>query len=239
MTGASRGIGRAIARALAADGYRVLANWARSEDAARSLAAEITAAGGACTLVRANVGSPVGLAALVEAARAANRLDVLVHNAALGTFKPVLQVRPNQWQLTMSINVQALLELARGLADLLAASGGVVVSLTSHGGRRVLPNYGAVGVSKAALESLTRYLAAELAPRGVRVNALCAGWVDTDAVRAFPNHGELRAWVEQRVPMGRVAEPGDIADVVRLLVRPEARWITGQVIVADGGESLW
>lgn len=238
VTGASRGIGRAIALALAARGYQVLANWARSGEAADSLAAEIRSRGGACRTVRANVGSPKGLERLIEAVRDLGRLDALVHNAALGNFKPVLDVRPNQWAMTMSINAHALLELTRELAPLLERSRGCVLSLTSHGGRRVIPNYGVIGVSKAALESLTRYLAVELGPRGVRVNAICAGWVDTEAVRNFPNAAQMRDFVSSRTPLRRMADPADIADVVAMLLGSEARWITGQVIVADGGESL-
>lgn len=238
VTGASRGIGRAIALRLAGEGYTVVANWARSADAAASLVAEIESNGGTCHSVKANVGSPGALARLVDEVRKLGRLDALVHNAALGAFKPVLATRPNQWSMTMAINAHALLELTRGLADLLELSKGSVISLTSHGSQRAIPNYGVIGVSKAALESLTRYLAVELGPRGVRVNSICAGWIDTDAVKQFPNADEMRSYVAATTPLRRMGEPTDIADVVLMLLGSQARWITGQVIVADGGESV-
>jgi enoyl-[acyl-carrier protein] reductase III len=238
VTGASRGIGREIALQLAAEGHAVVAVWARSESAARSLQEEVARRGGTCWSLRANLAAASGVQRVLDAVARIGALDLLVHNAAIGSFKPLLSTRPNQWDMTMSLNAHTLLELARGTSHYLARRSGSIVAITSLGGQRVIPNYGAIGVSKAALEALVRYLAVELGPSGVRVNAICAGWTDTDATRRMPGHAAIREALAQRIPLRRLGTREDIAAVVRLLTRTEASWITGQTIGADGGEGL-
>src|SRR6185437_3791159 len=136
------------------------------------------------------------------AAATAGGLDMLIHNAALGSFKPLHKVRANQWDLTMNTNARSLLLLAQGALDALETRQGRIVSISSLGSVRVLPSYGAIGVSKAALESTTRYLASELAPRGIRVNAVVGGLVDTDASRLHPDYEKLAQRAVEQAPTG-------------------------------------
>ncbi len=237
VTGASRGIGAAIARRLAACGAHVTINYLHNAEAARATAAEIERAGGSASIAQANMSDPAAIAALTARA-AADGLDILVHNAALGSFKPFHKVRANQWDLTLNTNARALLLLAQGALPSLEARRGRIVSISSLGSVRVLPSYGAIGVSKAALESTTRYLASELAPKGVRVNAVVGGLVETDASRLHPDYDALAAQALARTPLGRLISAGDIADAVVFLCSPLSEAVVGQMLVVDGGAGL-
>jgi enoyl-[acyl-carrier protein] reductase III len=177
------------------------------------------------TLVRANVGHPDEIRQMFATVSTDGPLDILIHNAAIGSFKPTLDVRHNQWDLSMGVNARALLVCTQEAAPLMEAAGGTILTVSSLGSSRVFPRYGAIGVSKAALESLVRYLAVELAPRRIRVNAVSAGLIDT-------------AGAVERTPLGRLGTPEDVARVVLFLCSPLADWIVGQTIVADGGLGL-
>ena len=173
ITGASRGIGRAIAGQFASEGAQIVLNYLRNEEAARETEKILKSLGSRVLSVAANVGNPKEAAELVEkAGREFGRIDILVHNAALGAFKPVSQLRINQWDLSLDVNTKALLVLAQTALPWMEKEGGSVIALSSLGSRRYLPNYGAIGISKAALEALVRYLAVELAPKRIRVNAV-------------------------------------------------------------------
>jgi enoyl-[acyl-carrier protein] reductase III len=165
-------------------------------------------------------------------------LDILISNAASGVIKPAMELTPRHWQWTMDINAGALLSLAQHCATLMAGRGGHIVAVSSLGAVRAIPNYAAVGASKAALESLVRHLAIELAPKGVRVNAISAGVVDTDALKHFPNRTQLLEESARRTPAGRLTEPADVAQAVLFLVSPLASQMVGQTIVVDGGYSI-
>lgn len=237
VTGGARGIGAAIARRLAACGAHVTINYLSNEEAARKTAADIERAGGSVALAQANMNDPGAIASL--AARvSAEGVDMLIHNAALGSFKPLHNVKPNQWDLTMNVNARALLLLTQGTVASLASRRGRIVSISSLGSVRVLPSYGAIGVSKAALESTTRYLASELAPRGVRVNAVVGGLLDTEASRLHPDFDALSQEAIARAPIGRLMTTSDIADAVLFLCSPLSDGIVGQMLVVDGGVSL-
>jgi enoyl-[acyl-carrier protein] reductase III len=238
VTGGSRGIGAAIARTLAACGAHVTINYVQNEAAAESTRHEIVAAGGSATLHKANVASGDEVRAMFEAIAAEGPLDILIHNAALGSFKPAMDVRANQWDLSMAVNARALLVCAQAAVPLMAGRGGRIISISSLGSTRVMPMYGAIGVSKAALEALTRTLAVELAPRGIRVNAVSAGLVDTTAVRHHPDYAALAETSVARTPLARLGTPDDVARVVLFLCSPLADWIVGQTLIADGGMSL-
>jgi enoyl-[acyl-carrier protein] reductase III len=174
---------------------------------------------------------------LFETVRAnVDHLDCLVHCAALGAFKPLREIKPNQWDLTMNINARGFLLCAQKSAMLM--KGGNIVAISSLGSIRAVPNYGAMGPTKAALESIVRYLAVELAPAGIRVNAVTGGFVETDSIRIFPEADRLIQEAINRAPAKRLGMPEDIADVVMFLLSPSSRWIYGQTIVADGGLSL-
>jgi len=240
VTGASRGIGRAIALRLADMGADIVVNYVRNEEAAQSTVEELARAGVKAFPYRANVGDPKALDELVAASiKEFGRIDLLVHNAALGAFKPVHKLKLNHWQLSMDVNAQAFLILAQKLYPIMEKhGGGTMIALSSLGSHRFIPDYGAIGISKAALENLVKYLAVELAPKGIRVNCVSGGLVDTDAIRSFPRYEEFKAEALKRTPAGRIAEPDDLARVVAFLASPESSWIYGQTIIADGGLSL-
>ena len=163
-------------------------------------------------------------------------LDVLVHNAATGVIRPALETEDKHWDWTHSANARALLSLARAAAPAMPA-GSSIVALSSLGASRVLENYALVGTSKAALEALVRYLAVELAPRGIRVNAVSGGVVQTDALEHFPNREQM-VEIGSSTPAGRIVTPEDLAGAVCFLCGPDAEMIRGQILVVDGGFSL-
>jgi enoyl-[acyl-carrier protein] reductase III len=241
VTGGTRGIGKAIARRLAEQGYDLVLNYLRNRTAAGETAAELEALGVRVHLVKANVGDVAKIKELfAEIDREFGRLDVLVNNAASGVMRPLMELEENHWDWTMEINSKALLFCGQEAAKLMMKNGegGKIVSISSLGSIRVLDNYTAVGVSKAALEALTRYLAVELAPYNIVVNAVSGGAVDTDALRHFPNREELLAHSAARTPAGRIVEPDDLANAVMFLLSDQAWMIRGQTIIVDGGLSL-
>jgi len=162
---------------------------------------------------------------------------VLVHNAATGVIRPALETEDKHWDWTHSANARALLSIAREAAPRMP-KGGSIVGISSLGATRGLEDYVLVGTSKAALDSLVRYLAVELAPRGIRVNAVSGGVVDTGALDHFPNREQMLEMGERRTPAGRLVEPKDIADAVVFLSSPQAEMVCGQTLVVDGGFSL-
>jgi enoyl-[acyl-carrier protein] reductase III len=238
VTGGTRGIGAVIAAQLAAAGAHVFVNYARDDAGAQRAAAEIEQHGGLVTIAKANLVDPNDIKAMFDLIAASGPLDILVHSAAIGSFKPSLSVRANQWDLTMAVNAKALLLCAQQAAPLMEQRRGRIVAISSLGGTRVIPSYGAIGVAKAAMESLVRYLAIELAPRGIGVNAVAGGLVDTASIRLHPLHRQLEQEALARTPAGRIASPADIARVVLFLCSRDSEWIVGQTIVADGGASL-
>ena len=236
ITGASRGIGRAIAERLGRDGARVIVNWLQNEAAARETAAAVRAGGGEAILVQGDVRSVETLEKLVAVAREEfGGLDVLVQNAALGALKPMDNIRVAQWDLTLETSLRPFWLLTK-LALPILRDGAHVVGITSLGSRQFTPGYAAMGASKAGVEALTRQLAVELAPR-IRVNSVCGGPVDTDSFEYLPDSDRWRGDLERATPMKRLGTPTDIAGVVAMLCSPDAAWITGQTIVADGGLS--
>jgi enoyl-[acyl-carrier protein] reductase III len=233
VTGGSRGIGRAIALRLAGLGAaRVAIGYLRSDAAAEETAAALRAAGAEAVLVRGNVASERVAREVAEL----GPLDVLVHNAATGVIRPALETEDKHWDWTHTANARALLSLARAAAPAMPA-GSSIVAVSSLGAARVLENYALVGTSKAALEALVRYLAVELGPRGIRVNAVSGGVVETGALDHFPNREEMLA-AGARNPAGRLVTPDDVAAAVAFLCSPEAEMIRGHVLVVDGGFSL-
>ena len=238
VTGASRGIGAVIATHLARAGAHVFTHYRQNEAGAQATAEAIRAAGGSATLVQANLVDVDAIGAMFGTVHATGPLDILIHNAAIGSFKPAMGVRANQWDLTMSVNARALLLCAQHAAPLMDGRGGKIVALSSAGSTRVIPNYGAIGFSKAALEAVVRTLAVELAPARIRVNAVTAGLIDTASIRLHPQYAEIEARARERTLAGRIGTPEDLARVVAFLCSPLADWIVGQTIVADGGAGL-
>jgi enoyl-[acyl-carrier protein] reductase III len=234
VTGGSRGIGKAIALRFGELGAaRVAVGYLRNDRAAEETAAELRALGAEPSLVRGNVASE----RVAQQVEELGRLDVLVHNAATGVIRPALEVEEKHWDWTLGANSRALLSLTRAAAPAMEA-GSSIVAISSLGSTRVLENYVLVGTSKAALESLVRYLAVELAPRGIRVNAVSAGVIETEALAHFPNREQMLAAARERTPAGRMVGPSDVADAVCFLSSPQAEMVRGQTLVVDGGYSL-
>jgi enoyl-[acyl-carrier protein] reductase III len=230
VTGGTRGIGLAIAKRLVADGAtKAVLGYMRNDTAAAAAAAELT--GAEVVLVRGEVSKP----AVVEELASHGPYRVVVHNAATGVIRSALDTEDKHWDWTLNANARALLSLARACAPSMP-EGSSIVAISSLGSQRVLDNYILVGTSKAALESVVRYLGVELSP-GIRVNAVSGGVVETGALEHFPNKDEMLASAE-RTPAGRLVEPGDIAGAVSFLCGDDARMIRGQTIVVDGGFSL-
>ncbi len=235
VTGGSRGIGREIALRFARQGAaRVAIGYLRSDRAAAETAEELSALGSEPVLLRGNLGDPARVAALLDEVE---ELDVIVANAATGVIRPALELEEKHWDWTLDANARSLFTLARLAAPRLPA-GGSIIALSSLGSNRVLENYVLVGVSKAAIEALVRYLAVELAPRAVRVNAVSAGLVETGALDHFPERERMVKRFREQTPAGRLVEPADIADTVCFLASPQAEMIRGQTLIVDGGYSL-
>ncbi|MBU8908861.1 enoyl-[acyl-carrier-protein] reductase FabL [Desertibacillus haloalkaliphilus] len=240
VTGSSRGIGKEIAIRLAKQGYDIVVNYARSKKAALEAAAELEELGSDVLVVKANVGKPEKIKEMfAQIDEHFGRLDVFVNNAASGVLRPVMEIEESHWDWTMNINSKALLFCAQEAAKRMEKNGGgAIVSLSSLGSIRYLKNYTTIGVSKAALESLTRYLAVELAPMNIAVNAVSGGAVDTDALTHFPNRDELLQDAKERTPAGRIVEKEDLVNGVMFLLSEEASMVRGQTLIIDGGISL-
>lgn len=237
VTGASRGIGKAIALELARRGTDVAFNYLRNHNAAAETHDEIEALGVRCLRIKAHLGNAAKVKELfAEIESHFGRLDILVNNAASGIQRPAAELDVKHWEWTMNINARAPW-LCAIEASRLMTQGGSIVNITSQGSQRVLPYYFSVGTSKAALEAVTRYLAVELAPKGISVNAVSGGYVETGALDYFPNRDKMLAAGKKTV-MGRMLTAEDIARVVAFLCSKEADMIRGQVIVVDGGVSL-
>ena len=234
VTGGSRGIGKAIALRFAELGAaRVAIGYLRNDRAAEQTVNELRERGAEPVVVRGNVSSQ----RVAEAVAQLGPLNAVVHNAATGVIRPALEAEEKHFDWTLHANASALLSLARAAAPSMPP-GSSIVALSSLGAVRVLENYVLVGASKAALESIVRYLAVELAPRGIRVNTVSAGLVETDALVHFPNRDEMLAWSRARTPAGRLVEPEDVADAVAFLCSSQAEMIRGHTLVVDGGFSL-
>jgi len=240
VTGGSRGIGRAIALRLANEGADVAIGFFRNREAAEKTVAEIEEAGRRAVAVRAHVGDPDKVAEMVDAVSSElGAPTIVVCNAASGVLRPLEQMDLKGWQWSMDVNARALLVLAQRARDgMIARGGGAIVALSSLGSERALPAYGAVGASKAALESLVRQLAVEWARDGIRVNAVSAGVVDTEALKHFPNREELLAAAAARTPAGRMVTPDDVASAVSFLCSEDAWMVRGETLHVDGGYSL-
>jgi len=240
VTGSSRGIGRAIALKLAKEGADVIINYFRQREAAEQTANEIEKLGVASKVIRANVGDPEKISEMFDIiASSFGRLDILVNNAASGLPRSALDLDMKAWAWTMDINARALLLCTQGAVKLMEGRGGKIVAVSSLGSSLVLPGYIAIGVSKATLEALTRYLAIELASKDICVNTVAASLVPTETGLLYARGGRPGAAAPlPTTPAGRMVSAEDIANVVTFLCCEEAFMIRGQTIIVDGGTSL-
>lgn len=241
VTGGSKGIGRDVALAFAEPGKRLLINYHADEDAAAATAGEARAKGAEVLVVQADAGTVEGCQTLAKALRdAGDRVEIAVHCAVDAYASPCLEADPEQFTRAVTTNGISLLYLVQALDDLLDR-GSTIFFFTSRGGRIVVDNYAAIGVGKAATEALIRYLATELAPRGIRVNSVAPSIVGTEAVRRIFGEDTTETLMEHARsgnPSGRAVEPGDYTELIRYLASPAAAFITGQVIFVNGGANL-
>lgn len=237
VTGATRGLGLAIARKLCASGCSVVLNHRSPEADVEPVLRSLAGFPGRAESVRADVGRPAEMAAALRSvAERFGRLDLLVHNAAGWHPMPATAVAARPFRQDLAVALAPLLAAAPLLPELMP-NGGRVVAVSSSGAHSVVPGgYVSAGVAKAALESLVRYLAAELAGRGINVNAVSTAKVDKGA--ATTGNPKLLEILAQRTPAGRLTLPEDVADAVALLCADEAAWIHGQTLVVDGGLGL-
>ncbi len=243
VSGSGRGIGAAIAIHLASLGADVVVNFFRNRQPAEETADQIRQLGRKALLVKANMGELDQVAQLFEQVdQEFGGLDYFIHNAASGYNRPALQQKPRGWDWTMNINARSYLFAAQRSVPLMEKrGGGAIVAISSPGASRVLPEYVLVGASKAAIEAITRYLAVELSPKNVVVNAISPGMVLTEALQHFEmvrSDVRLAEKTAAITPAGRLVTPLDIANLVAFLCSPQASMIRGQVIAIDGGASV-
>ncbi|WP_437949479.1 SDR family oxidoreductase [Sorangium sp. So ce296] len=240
VTGSSRGLGRAIATKLGRAGARVVVNSFHSRDDGDAVADEIRGAGGDAVHVWGSVANPAHVDKLFEAiARDVGELHHFVSNASNGRFGPLEQTTPEHWELAFRTNVIGYHQCALRAARLMERhGGGRIVALSSNGSSRYLEHFGAMGAVKAAVESLTRALAVELAPRNVQVNCVSAGPIYGHVTSNYPDHERILPYWESRTPGGRLCTEEDVANAVLLLLSDGARMINGATLTVDGGGSL-
>jgi NAD(P)-dependent dehydrogenase (short-subunit alcohol dehydrogenase family) len=240
VTGSSRGIGRAIALKLGELGADVVVNYVTREKEAQQVVEALQGMGRRAFAVRADISRLDELGSLFDRVAAEwGRLDIYVNNAIdVASFGPIARLRPDAWRHTIDSHVTTFLVGAQRAAKMMAGGTGSIVALSSLGSRSYIPGYAPVGVGKAAIESLTRYLAVEFGPLGIRVNTVSGGPIDTDALKQFSTYEQMKEASTRLAPGRRMGQPEDVAEVVAFLCTDGARWIYGQTLIVDGGLSL-
>ncbi len=239
VTGGTRGVGKAVCLQIAKEGVQKLfINYLEKEDPANELSTQLKTKGLAIHLLKYNLAYAENVKAMFNDVRLyTQHLDYFVHCPALTAFKPLHKVRANQWDLTMNVSTRSFLLCVQGCIPLMQNGGGAVVAISSTGSRRFNPNYGALGVSKMALETMVRYLAVELAEKNIRVNGITSGLLKGETMPPFPEIERVVEETLRRTPAGRLGNPDEIARAVCFILR-RANWMYGQNLVLDGGFCL-
>jgi 3-oxoacyl-[acyl-carrier protein] reductase len=237
VTGASKGIGAAIARHLADEGAAVVVNYASSKEAADKVVASIVANGGKAVAVKANMANPAEVKHLfAETKKAFGTLDILVNNAGIYEFAPLEAITPEHYHKQFDLNVLGLLLASQEAVKLFGPSGGSIVNISSVVAVSPSANGSVYSATKAAVDAITRALAKELGPKKIRVNSVNPGMVETEGLHAAGiTESEFRKQMEAQTPLGRIGQPRDIAPAVVYLASPEASWVTGETLVISGG----
>lgn len=241
ITGASRGIGRATALLLAERGADVVVHYRRGEVAAKEVVEQVVALGRRGFSVQADIEQAEEIRRMFQqAAERFGGLDIFVANAAATAFRQVLDLKQHHLARTYQLSVFSFVQAAQEAVKLMEGRRGKIVTVSSFPTLRYLPNYAALGSAKAALETLTRYLAVELAPRGITVNGVSPGLVQTDSSRVYAgqDYERFEREILESTPKGRIGTPEDIARVIVFLCSDEAEWIVGQTIMVDGGMTI-
>ena len=240
ITGGTRGIGKATALALGEVGATVAINYLKSRSSAATALDEISSKGVKVKAYRGNMGNLEHIRKVVdEVTKEFGRIDIFVSNAASGPIGKTIGMDVKKWEDAIHINAMSFFYLSNLITPIMKETGGGrIIAVSSLGAIRSLPGYGALGASKAAIESTIRHLAVELAPFNILVNGVSAGVTDTESLKAFPQRQEILDFTLKRTPLGRVGEPRDVAPIIRFLCSQDANWITGQIITVDGGYSI-
>lgn len=238
ITGGTRGIGRAISIDLARYfAHTIFVNYIQNDTEAKKTAELVRKHGSKAYLLKANLMFPDEIDKMFDEIYSKTKsLDIFIHCAAINSFKPLIKVKPNQWDMTMNVNARAFLLCVQKCLPKMKK--GKILAISSLGSRTFVPNYGAMGATKSALESVVRYLAVELAGLRIQVNGVTAGFVNTSSLTKFPHYQRMRKEVLKRTPAGRIGTSEDVSNMVMFLLSRSAEWIYGQNIIVDGGISL-
>ena len=238
ITGGSRGIGKSLCLAFAKNGCNIIFTYLRSKTESEKLTKKIKEIGVKVESIKINLKSTTEIEKLYNFLVSKKmKVNFLINNAASGVMKNSLDTTEKHWDWTLDINAKAPWILSKNIAKIMPKNSRII-NITSPGSSKVLKNYFSVGVSKAALESLTRYMAVDLAPKGINVNSISPSLIETDALKYFPNQEDIKSILERKNPKGKKLTPDDIAEVAVLLCQEKSNMIVGQNIIIDGGENL-